>query len=191
MTFHFLSCSSQLKFHYWYKKTKQNKPCFCSNKLQWDSSKHWKTSENIEYRALTTETQIRSCMDKLTPWQNCLVKCHIDKMASPFLMSPWHREKPCTWAGIIYHHLPHRHIINTLTNVTRTNVTQANCHLDKKLPLDAMIGCPLSRQFFHLNKCHQDKCHLDKCPLDKSYPTNHAAQPSLIIRNTYPRSFFL
>ena len=70
----------------------------------------------------------------MTPWQNCLVKCHIDKMASPFLMSPWHREKPCTWAGIIYHHLPHRHIINTLTNVTRTNVTQTNCHLDKILP---------------------------------------------------------
>ena len=84
-----------------------------------------------------------------------------------------------------------RHIINTLTNVTRTNVTQTNCHLDKKLPLDAMIRCPLSRQFFRLNKCHQDKCHLDKCPLDKSYPANHAAQPSLIIRNTYPRSFFL
>ena len=125
-------------------------------------------------------------MDKLTPWQNCLVKCHIDKMASPFLMSPWHREKPCTWAGIIYHHLPHRHIINTLTNITRTNVTQTNCHLDKKLPLDAMIGCPLSRQFFHLNKYH-----LDKCPLDKSYLANHAAQPSLIIRNTYFLLFLL
>ena len=27
-----------------------------------------------------------------------------------------------------------RHIINTLTNVTRTNVTQTNCHLDKILP---------------------------------------------------------
>ena len=52
--------------------------------------------------------------------------------------------------------------------------------------LDAMIRCPLSRQFFHLDKCHQDKCHLDKCPLDKSYLANHAAQPSLIIRNTYP-----
>merc|ERR1712243_356422 len=84
-----------------------------------------------------------------------------------------------------------RHIINTLTNVTRTNVTQTNCHLDKKLPLDAMIRCPLSRQFFRLNKCHQDKCHLDKCPLDKSYPANHAAQPSLIIRNTYFLLFLL
>ena len=40
------------------------------------------------------------------------------------------------------------YIINTLTNVTRTNVTQTNCHLDKKLPLDAMIRCPLSRQLF-------------------------------------------
>ena len=57
--------------------------------------------------------------------------------------------------------------------------------------LDAIIRCPLSRQFFHLDKCHQDKCHLDKCPLDKFYLANHAAQPSLIIRNTYPHSFFL
>ena len=57
--------------------------------------------------------------------------------------------------------------------------------------LDAMIRCPLSRQFFHLDKCHQDKCHLDKCPLDKSYLANHAAQPSLIIRNTYFLLFLL
>jgi len=57
--------------------------------------------------------------------------------------------------------------------------------------LDAMIRCPLSCQFFHLDKCHQDKCHLDKCPLDKSYLANHAAQPSLIIRNTYFLLFLL
>ena len=57
--------------------------------------------------------------------------------------------------------------------------------------LDAIIRCPLSRQFFHLDKCHQDKCHLDKCPLDKSYLANHAAQPSLIIRNTYFLLFLL
>ena len=61
----------------------------------------------------------------------------------------------------------------------------------KYYPLDAMIRCPLSRQFFHLDKCHQDKCHLDKCPLDKSYLANHAAQPSLIIRNTYFLLFLL
>ena len=52
--------------------------------------------------------------------------------------------------------------------------------------LDAIIRCPLSRQFFHLNKYH-----LDKCPLDKSYLANHAAQPSLIIRNTYFLLFLL
>ena len=92
-------------------------------------------------------------MDKLTPWQNCLVKCHIDKMASPFLMSPWHREKPCTWTGILVilwqmslGQMSHKQIVtwtkNYLkmpwsgvlchvnffiwTNVTRTNVTWTN-----------------------------------------------------------------
>ena len=56
----------------------------------------------------------------------------------PLLMSPWHREKALY---LNRHYLsrskspvPHRHIINTLTNVTRTNVTQTNCHLDKILP---------------------------------------------------------
>ena len=87
-------------------------------------------------------------MDKMTPWQNCLDKCHICKMASPFNVTLTQRkspvpeqallleEKPCTSQAFIKKKspVPHRHIINTLTNVTRTNVTQTNCHLDKILP---------------------------------------------------------
>ena len=75
----------------------------------------------------------------MTPWQNCLVKCHIDKMASPFLMSPWHRKRPCTWTGILLilwqmslGQMSHKQI-----------VTWTKYYL-----LDAIIRCPLSRQFF-------------------------------------------
>ena len=131
-------------------------------------------------------------MDKLTPWQNCLVKCHngiplfnvtLTQRKALFL-SRHHlsRSKALYLTGILLilwqmslGQMSHKQI------VTWT----------KYYPLDAMIRCPLSCQFFHLDKCHQDKCHLDKCPLDKSYLANHAAQPSLIIRNTYFLLFLL
>ena len=57
-----------------------------------------------QVKTLNTELQlqkhkIRSCMDKMIP----------DKLLTnvtyaewhPLLMSPWHREKPCTWTGIL------------------------------------------------------------------------------------------
>ena len=118
---------------------------------------------------IPTEKQGRGCMDKMTPWQNCLDKCHIGKMASLFnvtltqilwQMSP---KQIVTWTNVTFRcrwsSVPCHANFFTWTNVTWTNVTKTNCHLDKMLPLDAMIKCPLSCQFFHLDKCHQDKCH--------------------------------
>jgi len=141
----------------------------------------------------------------MTPWQNCLDKCHICKMASPFNVTLTQRKSP----------VPEQALLSKKSPVTsQASIKEKPCNLTdillilwqmslgqmshkqivtwtKYYLLDAMIRCPLSCQFFHLDKCHQDKCHLDKCPLDKSYLANHAAQPSLIIRNTYFLLFLL
>jgi len=120
----------------------------------------------------------------MTPWQNCLDKCHICKMASPFNVTLTQRKSP----------VPEQALLSKKSPVTsQASIKEKPCNLTGiyHYLLDAMIRCPLSCQFFHLDKCHQDKCHLDKCPLDKSYLANHAAQPSLIIRNTYFLLFLL
>ena len=102
-----------------------NKPCFCSNKLRWDSSKtlenKWKRwIQSFNYR--NTNKKLYGQIDTLTKLLGQM--SHRQNGIPLFNVTLTQRKA-------LY---LNRHIINTLTNVTRTNVTQTNCHLDKILP---------------------------------------------------------